>query len=378
MAETTNEVRKEIEVRKETIEKKPKRRNRLFTIILVVLVIAGAIFGVSKFIYAQSHETTDDAQISANIIPIIPRIPGYVKEVRVVENQMVRKGDTLLIIDDRDLQVRLDQAMAALDAAKTNMQSAKATTEAARSGINTSRQAVDVIDAQIHAAEVNLWRATQDYQRYSNLIKDQTITQQQYEQALAAKQSAERQLEVLRQQKQQAASQSSQVATQSSATATQIGMAGSGIKQREADVEAAKLNLSYVAITAQESGMISKVNLQPGQFVQAGQSYFSLVLNNNLWVTANFKETQLGRMKVGLPVTVTVDAFPKHEFEARLASFSAATGASTALIPPDNATGNFVKVVQRVPIRIEFTNAADTLLRQLRVGMSAGVDVHLQ
>ena len=372
MAEATNVVRKE------TVEKRPKKRSRMFTIILVILVIVGGIFGISKYIHAQSHETTDDAQISANIIPIIPRVSGYVKEVRVTENQMVKKGDTLLVIDDRDLQVRLDQATAALDAAQSNLQSAKATTEAARSGINTSRQAVDVIDAQIHAAEVNVWRATQDYQRYENLIKDHTITQQQYEQALAAKQTAERQLQVLREQRQQAASQSSQVATQSSATATQIGLANSGIKQREADVEAAKLNLSYVVVTAQESGMITKVNLQPGQFVQAGQSYFSIVLNNNLWVTGNFKETQLGRMQVGLPVTVTADAFPKHDFEARVASFSAATGASTALIPPDNATGNFVKVVQRVPVRIEFTNPADTLLKRLHVGMSVYVDVHLQ
>jgi membrane fusion protein (multidrug efflux system) len=372
MAETTNVVRAE------TVTPAPKKRNRMFTIILLVVVIAGAIFGISKYIHAKSHEETDDAQVTANIVPVIPRVSGYVKEVRVVENQMVRKGDTLLVMDEQDLQVRLDQALAALEAAKSNLQSAKATTQAARSGINTSRQAVDVVDAQIRAAEVNVWRADQDYQRYANLIKDHSITQQQYDQALAAKQTAERQLQVLREQRQQAASQTTQVSTQSSATSTQIGIANSVIKQREADVEAAKLNLSYAIVTAQESGMITKVNVQPGQYVQAGQSYFSIVLNNNLWVTANFKETQLGKMKVGLPVTVTVDAFPNHDFDARLASFSAATGASTALIPPDNATGNFVKVVQRVPVRIEFTNPNDSLIKRLRVGMSVNVDVHLQ
>lgn len=372
MAEATNTAKKE------TVIQAPRKRNRTFTIILIVLVIAGAIFGITKYLHAQSHEGTDDAQISANIVPVIPRISGYVKEVRVVENQVVGKGDTLLVIDDRDLQVRHDQAEAALEAARSNLESARASTRAARSGIGTTQAAVDVVDAQIRAAEVNVWRANQDYQRYANLIKDHSITQQQYDQALAAKQSAERQLQVLREQRQQAASQTSQVATESSAASTQIGIANAGIRQREADVNAAKLNLSYVVVTAQENGMITRVNLQPGQFVQSGQSYFSIVLSNNLWVTANFKETQVGKIRVGLPVTVTVDAFSKHEFEAKVASFSAATGASTALIPPDNATGNFVKVVQRVPVRIEFTNHNDSLLRQLRAGMSVDVDVHLQ
>lgn len=364
--------------RTETVEKPPKKRNRAFLLILIILVTAGLIFGITKYIHVQSHEETDDAQVTANIIPVIPRVPGYVKEVRVVENQMVKKGDTLLVIDDRDLQVKLDQAQAALEAAKNNLESAQATTQASRSGVSTSRAAVDVIDAQIGVAEVNLRRASQDLERYSNLIQDHSITQQQYDQALAAKQTAERQLQVLREQRQQAAAQTNQVSTQSSATSTQIGIANSVIRQREADVEAAKLNLTYTVITAQENGMITKVNVQPGQFVQAGQSYFSIVLNNNLWVTANFKETQLNEMKVGLPVTVTVDAYSDHEFAARLASFAAATGASTALLPPDNATGNFVKVVQRVPVRIEFTSPNDPFLDRLRVGMSANVDVHLK
>jgi membrane fusion protein, multidrug efflux system len=363
--------------RTETIQDKPQKRNRVFPIILALLVLGGAAFGISKYIHAQHHEETDDAQVTANIVPVIPRVSGYVKEVRVTDNQIVKKGDTLLILDDRDLQVKLDEAKAALEAAKSNLQSARATTQAARSGINTSQAAVSTVDAQIHAAEVNVWRADQDYQRYANLIKDHSITQQQYDQAVAAKESAERQLQVLKEQRAQAATQTNQVATQSSATSTQIGVASSVIKQREADIEAAKLNLSYTIITAQENGMVTKVNVQPGQFVQAGQSYFSIVLNNNLWVTANFKETQLGKMRPGLPVTVTVDAFPKHDFQAKVASFSAATGASTALLPPDNATGNFVKVVQRVPVKIMFTDPNDSLVKQLRAGMSANVDVHL-
>lgn len=372
MEQTTNVTRKE------TVEKAPKKRNRTFLIILIVIVIIGVIFGITKYIHAQHHEETDDAQVTANIVPVIPRVPGYVERVNVVENQRVKKGDTLMVIDERDLQVKLDQAQAALEAAKSNLESAQASTQASRTGVSTSRAATDVIDAQIRVAEVNLRRTSQDLERYTNLIQDHSITQQQYDQALAAKQTAERQLQVLREQRQQAAAQTTQVASQSSATSTQIGAANSLIKQREADVEAARLNMTYTVITAQANGMVTKVNVQPGQYVQAGQSYFSIVLNNNLWVTANFKETQLNEIKVGLPVTVTVDAFPDHEFEARVASFAAATGASTSLLPPDNATGNFVKVVQRVPVRVELTNPKDPFLDRLRVGMSVNVDVHLK
>ena len=224
---------------------------------------------------------------------------------------------------------------------------------------------------------MNVWRATQDYNRYANLIKDHSITEQQYEQALAAKQTAERQLQVLVTQKNAAAQQSSAVASQSNATAQQVSVANAMIQQRQADVANAKLNLSYTVITAQESGKLSKVNVQEGQFVQIGQSLFSIVLNESPWVVANFKETQLDKMKVGQKVIVHVDAYPGHDFEAKLTSFSPATGAKFALLPPDNATGNFVKVVQRLPVKIEFTNANDQLVKELRPGMNVDVDVHL-
>ena len=154
-------------------------------------------------------------------------------------------------------------------------------------------------------------------------------------------------------------------------------MAGAVIKQREVDVAEAKLNLSYAAIIAPEAGMVSKVNVQEGQFVQPGQSLFSIVLNNDIWVVANFKETQFEKMRIGQKVTITADAFPGHKFEAILTSFSPATGSRFALLPPDNASGNFVKVVQRLPVKIDFANQTDSLVKQLRPGMNVGVDVHL-
>lgn len=366
--------------KRETISKdvvqKPKR-NKIFPIILALLIIAGAWFGISKYIHGQHHEETDDAQIEANISPVIPRVSGYVAEVRVKDNQRVHKGDTLLTLDQRDLRLRLEQAQAALATAQSNLGSARTTTTAARSNIATSQASIGTIDAQMEAAKINLWRASQDYDRYANLIKDHSITQQQYEQALAAKQTAEQQLRILQEQKKQASSQTSAVTSQSGATASQIRIASSVIKQRQVDVDEAKLNLSYATIIAPADGLVSKVNVQPGQFLQAGQSLFSIVLNDDLWVVANFKETQFDKMKVGQKVLVHVDAFPEHEFEATLASFSPATGARFALLPPDNASGNFVKVVQRLPVRIEFTKNNDTAVKQLRPGMNVDVDVNL-
>lgn len=354
----------------------PKKRSKTFPIVLGLLVILGVWFGLTKYNHARHHEETDDAQVDANISPVIPRVSGYVKDVRVKDNQQVKKGDTLLILDDRDLKLEVEQAEAALGTAQSNLGAARATTSAASANIGTSRANVSTIEAQIEVAKVNLGRASQDYERYNNLIKDHSITQQQYEQALAAKETAERQVQVLEQQRRQAAQQTSAVSSQSSATSQQIGVASSVIKQRQVDVEDAKLNRSYAIITAPADGLVSKVNIQPGQFLQAGQSMFSIVSDQSIWIVANFKETQFNKMKIGQKVVVHADAFPDHDFEARLTSFSPATGARFALLPPDNSSGNFVKVVQRLPVKIEFVQS-DSLTKQLRPGMNVNVDVHL-
>ena len=362
---------------KQVSENPPKKRSRVFLIVLVLLVVFGAWFGLTKYFHAQHHEETDDAQVEANISPVIPRISGYILQVKAMDNQPVHKGDTLLVLDNRDLRIKLEQAEAALATAQSNLQSAKATTNAASSNIASSKAAVSTADAQIETAKVNVWRTTQDYNRYANLIKDHSVTQQQYEQALAAKQIAERQLQVLIDQRNQVAVQTTAVSSQSAATSQQIGIASSIIKQRQVDVEDAKLNLSYAVITAPSDGLVSKVNVQPGQFLQAGQALFSVVLNDDIWVVANFKETQFNKMHIGQKVTVHADAFPGHSFEATLTSFSPATGAMFALLPPDNSSGNYVKVVQRLPVKIEFTNKADSLMKLIRPGMNVTVDVHL-
>ena len=355
----------------------PKKRSKTFFIFLIILLIAGGWFGISKYIYARHHETTDDAQVESNINPVIPKISGYVTDVRVRENEHVKKGDTLLLLDDRELKLKVEETEAALGTAESNLSSAKASTSASQANIATSQVAVGTIDAQIDAAKVNVWRTTQDYNRYANLIQDHSVTQQQFEQAQAAKETAEKQLQVLQQQKLQAARQTSAVASQSAATSTQIGVVNSTIKQRQIDVENARLYLSYAVITAPADGIVSKVNVQTGQLLQAGQATFSIVQDNDIWIVANFKETQFDDLKIGQKVTVEVDAFPGHEFEAKLASFSPATGSRFALLPADNASGNFVKTVQRLPVRIEFVNRQDPFVTQLKPGMNAYVDVHL-
>ncbi len=354
----------------------PKKKNKAFIIVLVLLVGVGGTFGATKYIHALHHEETEDAQIEASISPVIPRISGYVTEIRVKDNQKVKKGDTLIMLDNRSELIQVMQSQAALDAAKNNSSVAQAQTSASKAAIATYEANVQTSDAQIEAAKVTLTRATQDYTRYANLIKDHSVTQQQFEQAEAAKLTAERQLQVLMNQKNAMQRQTSAAASQSNATAQQVSVTTSTIMQKQADLENAKLNLSYTVITAPEDGRVSKVNAQLGQFLQAGQSIFSIVLDADSWVVGNFKETQLSKMRTGQKVTIHVDAYPGHEFEGKLSSFSPATGARFALLPPDNASGNFVKVVQRVPVKIEFTGS-DPLIKDLRPGMNVDVDVHI-
>jgi len=354
-----------------------KKSNPRFAIILAVLVLVGGSFGIYKYIHGQHHEETDDAQIDANISPVIPRTSGYVTSIRVQDNQQVKKGDTLIILDNRNQVIAVEQATAALTAAKSNLGVAQASTTASEVNINSYKANVSTIDAQIAEAKINVWRSTQDYNRYANLIKDHTITAQQFEQAQAAKEIAEKQLQVLNNQKLAAIQQTNGVASQSNATSKQVNVANATIQARQADLDNAELNLSYTVITAPEDGYISKVNVQLGQLLQVGQSVFSLVLSQAPWVVGNFKETQLTKMKIGQKVIVHIDAYPGHDFEAKVSSFSPATGARFSLLPPDNASGNFVKVVQRLPVKIEFSNTNDQLLKNLRPGMNVDVDVNL-
>ncbi|GAA4461126.1 HlyD family secretion protein [Nemorincola caseinilytica] len=361
---------------KQHTENEAPKKNMRFIIILAVLVLGGSAFGITKYIHAQHHEETDDAQVDAHISPVIPRISGYVTDVRVKDNQVVKKGDTLIVLDNRNELIHVAQMEAALKAAENNLSVANASTSASRANVTAFEANVTTANAQIEAAKVTLRRATQDYERYANLIKDHSITQQQYEQAEAAKLTAERQLQVLIDQKNAVIRQASSASSQSNATALQVNVVNANIQQRQADLDNAKLTLSYTVITAPQDGRVSKVTVQLGQLLQAGQSLFSVVLDDQPWVVANFKETQINKMHEGQEVTLKVDAFPGHEFHGKVASFAPATGSRFALLPPDNASGNFVKVVQRLPVKIEFAQN-DQMVKELRPGMNVDVDVHI-
>lgn len=366
------------EVQTESIPAQKKKKSPLFPIILAVVLIVGGFFGYRIYTFSQSHEVTDDAQITSNMSPVISKISGYVAEVHVTDNQFVKKGDTLIVLDNRDQKMALDAASAGLGTARSNIATAKASTNAASQNINSTRAAITTANAQIEAAKVNVWKTSQDLKRYAILVKDHSITQQQYESVLAAKQSADRQLQVLVDQRNQVAQQTGIVNSQTAASSEQIGVASSMAKQREVEVENAKLNLSYTVILAPEDGFVSKVPIQKGQFLQAGSQLFSLIRDNDKWITANFKETQVSKMTEGQKVEVEIDAFPNQEFHGVVSSFSPATGSTFSILPPDNASGNFVKVVQRLPVRIDLVKVDPKIAKKLRAGMNTKVTVDLK
>ncbi|HEV3411472.1 MAG TPA: HlyD family secretion protein [Puia sp.] len=341
-------------------QKKP-RRNIVFPIILGLVLVGAAIFGIKEYIYYGAHEVTDDAQVDADISQVVARVGGYVKEIRFVDNQFVHAGDTLVVLDDRDFQVRLQQANAALT-------SQRQTVDVSQVQVNEAKSSIATALANVEQAKVAVWKANEDYTRYENLYNDHAITKAQFDDARAAKESAEAALQIAQ----------TQVPTQTrrvDVNQRQVGATASNLASRQADVDYARLQLTYTVITAPASGIVSRRNIQLGQLVQAGQTLFAVVNASGIYVTANFKETQMQPLRIGQKVDISVDAFSDSTFNGEIESFSGATGAKFSLLPPDNATGNFVKVVQRVPVRIRI-NADSQRLSLLRPGMSVDVVVH--
>jgi membrane fusion protein (multidrug efflux system) len=356
-----------------------KKTNAKFIIILLVLILAGGTYGISKYLHSQAHEETDDAQIEKNMNPIIPRVSGYISKVYVKDNDYVKKGDTLFTIDKRDYQLKIEEANAAYLGAESGFESAKEDIGSAMASVAVSDANVQSAGGNIQTAKIRLGRATSDYVRYENLFKNHSITKQQYEQALAAKQEAENQVHILQQQEKASSFQKTVNEAKSRVSNKQTEVAAANIKKAKALLEVAQLNLTYTVVTAAIDGQISKIDIQPGQLVQQGQSLFYIINNTEAWVVANFKETQLNKMVIGQKVTVKVDAYPDYDFQGTLTSFSPATGSRFSLLPPDNATGNFVKTIQRLPVKISLNATNDPKkIELLRPGMNADVDVHLK
>lgn len=340
----------------------PKKKNKVLPIILVLVVCTVGIYAFNKISYARHHEDTDDAQLDNDINPVLARVAGYVDQIRFEDNQMVNKGDTLVLLDDRDLEIKVEQAAAALENAKASVSVAEANVSSAIANFETAKSTVE-------SSRIRVWKSSQDFTRFQNLLNDKAVTQQQYDAAKAEKETADAQ-QSISQRQQNAASAMVEAAKK------QITVANANVSQKQADLDYAKLQLSYATIIAPATGIASKKNIQQGQFVNAGSSLFAIVADNNVYVLANFKETQLEKMQKGNPVEVIVDAFPDTKLEGTVYNFSAATGAKFSLLPPDNATGNFVKVIQRIPVKIAL-KGLETLKDKLRPGMSVKVSVKI-
>jgi membrane fusion protein (multidrug efflux system) len=341
-----------------------KKKNKVIPIILGVLILIGAIFGIKEYIYYSKHVDTDDAQIDGDISPVVARVGGYIKDIKFEENTKVNEGDVLVTLDDRDYKIKLEQAIAGQKGANAGVGVSESQILATAANTSTAK-------ANIEAARVKLNLAQKDYERYLNLVKDGSVTQQQFDQAKAQKESAQAAFTAANDQYHAAVKQ---VGT----TQSQLAVSNTGVTQRQADVDFANLQLSYTEIKAPTTGIVSKKNIQKGQLIQPGQSLFAIVNDNSIYVTANFKETQLEDIKAGSKVKIEVDAYPKEDVEGEVYNFAPITGAKGSLLPPDNATGNFVKVVQRVPVKIKITKAQKEVLEKLRPGMSVKVSVSIK
>jgi membrane fusion protein (multidrug efflux system) len=413
------------------------RKRRILIPLGVVAALVLLVLGIQYLAYAAHHVTTDDAQLAGDITTIAPRVKGQVLAVPVKENQFVRKGTRLLVLDNRDFKAAVAQAQAALEQARGGAQAAaigvplqNALTAAqtsqaeagvsqaqggtaaadakiglAEAGVRVARERVSVAQAQRSAADAALTKATSDRNRAEQLIGAGAISLQQhdaavatYQAALADDQAASVSVDVALtgvQQAQndlaQAQAGAIQAGAQVSASQAQLAQALTGGQQSQikraqavtgsaqesaaqAALDIALLQLSYTVITAPVDGVVSKKSVNVGDTVASGQPVMAIASQTGLWVVANLKETQLTAVRAGQPVEIKVDAFPHQVFRGTVSSISPATGATFALIPPDNASGNFTKVVQRIPIRVDIDQSSDPT-HLLRQGLSAVVAI---
>ncbi|NTU96308.1 MAG: HlyD family secretion protein [Chlorobiaceae bacterium] len=281
--------------------------------IFAVLLLGGLFWGGKALYHSYLYVETDNAQIEGDIYPVISRIPGKVETVLAKDNQNIRKGDTLITLDPSDYQVRKEMAASALLGAQA---------------------AESAAAAQISEAAAAERKMSADLRRNRNLRQQDVISQAEFDAVRAGAETS---------------------SARYAASGSQHKAASAQVKMREAELRNAELQLSYTTITAPAGGHVSKKNVQPGQYVAPGQQLIALVASSDLWVVANFKETQLEKVRPGQPVIIRVDAYPGKEFRGKVESLSSGTGAKFSLLPPDNASGNFVKVTQRIPVKIVFT-----------------------
>jgi membrane fusion protein (multidrug efflux system) len=346
----------------------PRRRRTVMLAVLAVAVVVVGVWGVRRWSYARAHVSTDNAQVDGRIVPVIAKVGGYVLEVGVDDNQTVERGHTVVVIDDAELQVKLSEAEAdlagAVAAAGTDGYPGQVEAEASAS--HARRQA---LEARLASGRAHADKAAKDLARVEELAGKQIASRQQLDAAQAAATAAAADVEAL----------------ERDIVAARASEAGAGAAGRAADarlararaaLQQARLDLSYARITSPVSGMISRTQVEVGQLVHPGQPLAAVVSDSAVWVTANLKETETAEVRDGQPVELDIDAYPGCTAHGAVESMSPATGSKFALLPPDNATGNFTKVVQRVPVRVTVTEGCGDD-RPLRPGMSvvAHIDV---
>ena len=343
----------------ESQEQDKKKISPLFIIAIVVIAVA-VFLGIKNLIHNLRYDITDNAQIEAAGIPVISRISGYVDSLNVSDFSQVKVGTPLLSIDSREFVLAVQQAEA-------DVQSAEAELLNAEAGKKNAEAALNVAETNKELQKIKTDKAMSDYNRDKALFSDGSITQKQIDDSRINMEAMQKALDVT--------SDQIKVAMAQQSTAQALVKRAEALKEtRKAMLDQAKLKLSYCSISAPASGKIGKCNISTGQFLQAGQTLFTIVNNEKFWVIANFKETQLKSLKEGGEANLIVDGFPDKKITGRITSLSEATGARFALLPPDNATGNFVKVTQRVPVKIEIENFNE-YKNLLRAGMSVTVEV---
>lgn len=341
---------------------KPLRGRRLVVSLVCIGIIAYGLWRlVDVFIEYTASETCNDAQIEQYITPVNLRASGYIAKVCFKEHQEVHKGDTLLILDDREYRIRLMEAEAALKDAKAGANVNSATEQ-------TTQTSAAVYSASIDEIEVRLAKLSKDIERYRNLVANKAATPVQLEQLEVEYDATKKKLEAARKQQEAAYKGVNEVTTRR-------GNVDAAIQRAEAAVEMARLNLSYCVVVAPCDGKLGRRTIEEGQMVNAGTTITYIIPDNQKWVIANYKETQIENLHVGQKVRMTVDALNNEVFEGTVTAISGATGAKYSLVPTDNSAGNFVKIQQRVPVRIDFTNISKEDNDRLAAGMMVVVKV---
>lgn len=338
-----------------------KTRRIIYNTLIICFLIGGIAYVCSRFVHLGNVEYTDNAQVRQHITPVNTRVQGFIKRICFDEFQPVKKGDTLVIIEDSEFRLRLAQAEADL----SNAMAGRSVTTA---GIETTQSNISVNEAGIEEMKVVMDNARRELQRYEKLLKEDAVTRQQYDNVRTAYQTAKARYE----QASRARRSTSLVKNEQTRRLTQNEAA---VRLAQASLDLARLNLSYTVITATCDGMTGRKNIHEGQLVQPGQTMVDIVDGTDLWVVANYRETQLPDIHEGAEVTMTADAVPGVTYRGVVESISDATGAAFSLIPQDNATGNFVKVEQRVPVRIRLEGNSAVDMKKLRAGFNVECNV---